>query len=331
MTSRRLRQSGSALIAVLWLAAAMTAIAFALAATVRTETERAENDSEGLRAYYLARGSIDRALLWIQWGPQYHRPDGSPMFYEPPTPRLSFTFPSGMAVVELIPESSKINVNRADPDLLYRLLLVLGAGEVRARAVTAAIVDWRQGSSSLGPSPFDGFYSSQPSSFVAPHASIRELEELLLVRGMTTDLFYGSYRRDGDGNAIRQVGLRDCLSTIGADAGGFDINSVQPAVLAAEGVPSPTINEIVAARARRPILSLDQVSAWLSPDVLGRLRIGGDRATTLRATARLYKPGTQQLSDLKRSVAVLIKTGKTRNDPPVTVLRWYDNAQSDVF
>jgi hypothetical protein len=148
---------------------------------------------------------------------------------------------------------------------------------------------------------------------------------------MTTDLFYGSYRRDADGNAIRQVGLRDCLSTIGADAGGFDINSVQPAVLAAEGVPIPTIDEIVAARARRPILSLDQVTAWLSPDVLGRLRVGGDRATTLRATARLYKPGTQQLSDLKRSVAVLIKTGKTRNDPPVTVLRWYDNAQTDVF
>lgn len=331
MTARRARQSGSALIAVLWLAAAMTAIAFALAASVRTETERAEADSEGLRAYYLARGSIDRALLWLQWGPQYHKPDGTTMFYEPPMPRISFTFPSGVAMVELIPESSKINVNHADPDVLYRLLLVLGASEDRARTIAASIFDWRQGSSSPGQSPFDAFYASQPSSFLAPHASIRELEELLLVRGMTTDLFYGTYRRDGDGHASWHAGLRDCVTTIGADQSGFDINSVQPAVLAAVGVPSSAISAIVTARNQRPILSLDQVSAWLPPEASGRLRIGGGTAVTLRATARLYKVGSRQPSDLKRSVAALVKMGRTRRDPPYTILRWYDNAQTNVF
>lgn len=331
MTLRRARQSGSALIAVLWLAAAMTAIAFALAATVRAEAERAEADSEGLRTYYLARGSIDRALLWIEWGPQYRKPDGSPMFYQAPMPRLSFTFPSGVAVVELIPESSKINVNHAAPDLLYRLLLALGSGEDRARAITEAIVDWRQGSATLGQSPFDAFYSAQPSSFTAPHASIRELEELLLVRGMTTDLFYGSYGRDGEGHAVGHVGLRDCLTAIGADAAGFDINFVQSAVLAAVGVPAPAIDEIVETRNRHPILSLDQVSAWLPPSSVGLVRVGGGTAMTLRATARLYKPGGQQLSDLKRSVAVLIETARTRKDPPLTILRWYDNAQTNVF
>ena len=316
---------------MLWLAAAMTAIAFALASTVRTETERAQVDSEGLRAYYLACGSIERALLWMEWGPRYRNPDGSPMFYQPPIPRLSFAFPSGVAVVELIPESSKINVNRTEPEVLYRLLLALGAGEGRARLVTAGIIDWRQSSSTLGQSSFDGFYSAQPSSFVAPHASIRELEELLLVQGMTTDLFYGSYHRTNDGHAIRQVGLRDCLTAIGANEAGFDINFVQPAVLAAVGVPATTIDEIVAARNQHPIISLDQVNAWLAPDVLGRLRIGGDTAMTLRATARLYKPGGQQVSDLKRSVSVLIKKGRTQRDPPLTVLRWYDNSQTEVF
>ena len=148
---------------------------------------------------------------------------------------------------------------------------------------------------------------------------------------MTTDLFYGNYRRTIDGLAVRQVGLRDCLTAVGANEAGFDINFVQPAVLAAVGVPAPTINEIVAARNQHPIVSLDQVSAWLPPEVMGRLRIGGDTATTLRATARLYKPGGQQLSDLKRSVAVLIKTGRTQRDPPLTILRWYDNAQTEVF
>ena len=139
MTARHVRQSGSALILVLWLAAAMTAIAFALASTVRTETERAQVDSEGLRAYYLACGSIERALLWLQWGPRYRNPDGSPMFYQPPIPRLSFAFPSGVAVVELIPESSKINVNRTEPEVLYRLLLVLGVEKTAPASLLPAL------------------------------------------------------------------------------------------------------------------------------------------------------------------------------------------------
>ena len=43
---------------------------FQLASTVRGETERASTAADGTRAYYLASGSIDRAILWIFWGMQ---------------------------------------------------------------------------------------------------------------------------------------------------------------------------------------------------------------------------------------------------------------------
>jgi len=45
---------GSALLAVLWLSAALGAIAFSLAATVRGEIEHTSTTLDGTRAYYLA-------------------------------------------------------------------------------------------------------------------------------------------------------------------------------------------------------------------------------------------------------------------------------------
>jgi len=71
------RRRGSALLAVLWLSAALSAIAFTVANTVRAETERTSTAVDSLRAYYLASGAIDRAILYIQWGPGYRNPDGT--------------------------------------------------------------------------------------------------------------------------------------------------------------------------------------------------------------------------------------------------------------
>ncbi|HEV3116947.1 MAG TPA: hypothetical protein VGY58_07850, partial [Gemmataceae bacterium] len=73
---------GSALLAVLWLAAALSAIAFRVANTVRAETERTSTEVDALRSYYLAVGAIDRAILWVQWGPSYRNPDGTPRYYQ---------------------------------------------------------------------------------------------------------------------------------------------------------------------------------------------------------------------------------------------------------
>ena len=315
---------------MLWLAAALATISFALAATVRSEIERAETDSEGVRAYYVARGSVDRTLLWMQWGSQYRRPNGTPMFYEFPMPRLQFRFPSAICAVEIIPESTKYNVNTVTPQNLLRLLTVLGVEDSRAHLITEAILDWRSSPTSAAGSPFDSFYLSQPSSFRSPHASIRELEELLLVRGMTPELFYGNYTRDAEDRAVWHAGLRDCLTALGNDQTGFDINTIEPAVMASLGLPPDAINQIVAFRSQAPIRSMDQVNSLIPAGLGARLRIGGGSIVTLRATARLLL-ADGRASDLKRSVAAIVKLEGPTQDPPYTIIRWYDNAQSGIL
>ncbi len=324
---RREQSRGSALIAVLWLAACLAAITFALAANVRTEIGRASTASEGVRAYYLASGSIDRAALWIRWGAQYRKPDGSALFFDFPMPRIRFRYPSGFAIVEIIPESSKFNINTITPEDLIHLLVVLGESPSGAQELASAIVDWRGQTNPQ--SMFDAFYAQQTPSFEAPHSSIRELEELLLVKGMTPDLFYGHFTQDATGQTSWRGGLRDCLTTLGNDIG-FDVNSVEPALLATLNVPPSSIEQIVTMRNLGPIRSMDQVKQLLPPSSLSRLRIGGGSILTLRATAWLTLPNGQP-SETRRTVAALVKLEGPGRLRSYTVLRWYDNTQSDLL
>jgi general secretion pathway protein K len=315
---------GAALLIVLWLSAALSAIAFALAGSVRGEVERTTTALEGARAYYLATGAIERALLYIQWGQMYRFPDGSSPYYTPGMPALRLPFPSGEALVEVIPETAKMNLNSAPPEDLYRLLLNLGAGPEQAREITLGIADWRS-PAPAGPTLFDHYYLSLRPSFQARHASFEETEELLHIKGMTPELFYGSYERDPEGRLIPRPGLKDCVSVYGTPWQ-FDINTAEPAVLAAVGVAPHVIAALVEARRRAPFRNPAQFMAFVQEagPAGQRLRLGGTSMFTLRATARL-RAGEDLLSDQRRTVAALVKLNPSGYAEPYHVLRWYDH------
>jgi general secretion pathway protein K len=322
---------GSALLAVLWLSVALSAIAFSVAANVRSETERASTTADGVRAYYLAAGAIDRACLWIYWGmtSHYRNPDGSPRYYEPPMPRLEFPFPTGLATVEVIPEAGKLNVNTAKPEDLEHLLQTLGLDPDRSRAITAGIVQWRSQNGAAGVGAPDLSASLTPgSTFQAPHASLEELEEILLIPGMTPDIFYGRYDHEPSGRLIPRGGLRDCLTVWGASSK-IDINTAAPALLESAGLTPDAVRVILSRRAVAPFKTMAEV-AQVVPDagVSARLGIGGNSIWTLRATARV-RTANGRLSDLRRTVAAAVKfLDAAQFDPPYHILRWYDEAWS---
>ena len=315
-------QRGGALLTVLWLSAALTAIAFTVATTVRGETERTSTTVEQTRAYYLATGAVDRAILWMQWGRNTPRnPDGTSRFWAPGIPLLRMPFPSGYAEVEVIPESSKYNINSVTPVDLQRLLLSMGLDPNRAQELTAAIIDWRQ--PSPGPSSFDQFYASLIPSFRARHASFEQIEELMFVRGVTPDMFYGTWVRNQTGQLVRATGLKDCLALYGTNSQ-FDINMTAPPVLLSLGIPPDVATQIVARRSQRPFLTNEELNTVVQAagPAAGKLRLGGGTVFTLRANATLRG------SDVRRSVATVVKFNWDEKDEmtPYHILRWYDNA-----
>ncbi len=327
-TTKPLRDGrrGGALLAVLWLSAALTAVAFSVATTVRGETERASTNSEGTRAYYLAAGGIHRAILYMYWGLSggYRDAAGANRYYSPPMPRLSFNFPGGAVTVEIIPESGKLNVNTARVEEIARLLESLGVGPVQSQQIAAGIVDWRSAAEAAsGPPIF-----SPGSTFQPRHASLEELEEILLVPGMTPDIFYGRYDHEPSGRLIPRGGLRDCLSVWGS-GNRIDVNSAPAELLQAAGIPEAAVRQIIARRATAPFQKPDELVALIGdPAILGRLSFTGNSIYTLRATARVRTPNGQ-FSDVRKTVGAAIKIlDGTKYDPPYHILRWYDEAWS---
>jgi general secretion pathway protein K len=312
MATSRGTDRGGALLAVLWLSAALSVIAFSLANTVRGEIERASTAVDGLRSQYLAAGAVRRAVLYLNWGRSH--PD-LPQ-YRPSVPYYIFEFPTGEAKVEIISEAGKLNINTGKPEDLMALLLNLGVDSGRANQIVAAIVDWRTAAE-----PVTG-----PQG--APAKAFQDIEELLSVSGMTPDIFYGGWDRAPDGSAQRLVpraALRDCVSVFGG-VNRFDVNSAPQAVLAMAGVPPAGIAAIIA---RRNVQAFQPGDLGLLEGMAGggyqRLRIGGNTMFTLRATARLRLPNGQ-LSDMRRSMAALVRLMERGWVPPCHILRWYDYA-----
>ena len=317
---------GSALLTVMWLSAALAAIGFSLAGTVRGETERTSTGLDGLRSYYLASGGIERAsleLLWVFLNPDQPRliPKGSTV--------VNYAFESGMVRVEFLPEAGKLDVNRVPVEQLNRLLVALGTEPQRAAEITMNIAAWRQ------PGPGNGGLAVAidplASSFQTPHASFQGIEEMLAVKGVTPEIFFGTYVPAPDyapAGAPRlqaRPGLVDCLSVFGSTEA-VDVNTAQPAVLAAIGLPPDAIAIIVERRRLQPFTLADINNVLGAMGIpTARLRVEGNSIVTIRATARLRLPNGQ-LSDLKRTVAAMVKFMPPGYDSRIHILRWYDTA-----
>ncbi len=314
---------------VLWLSAALAAIAFSLSVTVRGEIERTSTEVDGLRCGYLASAGIQRAameLLWSATSPDHKLiPKGSTF--------IDYVFPSGNVRVDIIPEAAKLSVNKAPVEDLAKLVMALGVDAGRAEEIAQAIVDWRQ----PGSNRFGGYYSDLSSSFQPPHASFREIEELLLLKGVTPDIFYGTYVPAAGGEPLaaigeagsrlsRRSGLIDCLSVYGTE-GAVDVNAADPAVLAAIGVPLGTAQAIGAQRGNAPFDN-ESLGNLINGAGGGRMRTEGNTMVTFRATARL-RLANGKLSDLRRTSAALLKYMALGSPVPYHILRWYDTAWSD--
>ena len=324
---------------MLWVSAALAAIAFSVSNTVLGETEHTSTAMDGLRSQYLAEGGIWRATDELLWSVQNVNPAQPGKGFNPEMASkgvafLDYSFPSGVVHVEIVPETAKLDVNFAPPEQLYRLLAALGQNPTQAGELATSIAAARR--NLAGP----GAPANVAPSFPGGPASFQEIEDLLLVPGVTPEIFYGTYvPADSEGEVplttpaagvrlIPRPGLEDCLSVYGS-RGAVDINTAPPAVLAAVGLPADAISAIVARRLTAPIttnqlpLFLESIGIATAP-----LRVGGNSIYTMRATARLQL-ANGQVSDMRRTMAAQIKYMPPGYDAPIHVLRWYDTAWSN--
>jgi hypothetical protein len=311
-------ERGAALVTVLWLTMALSVIGLAVASTVRNETERAGNLVDGARAGFLARGAIERLRYYMRF-PQYPQPGLPPPPYTPGEQRLYWRLPGGDVVVELLPESGKLDINQAPPELLAIGLAASGMPAARIAPFVAAIVDWR---TPVAP----GFVPA--STFWVRHASFEQIEELLLLPGVTPDLFFGYRERLPGGDVVTRPGLREFFSVRGG-VNQIDLNAAHPALLLALGVEPVLVSQIVARRRLAPFSA--EEAARMFPAQLRsgvQLRAGADAAYTVKATARPRLPDGR-LSDYRRTVAaLLVESPGGPGQTPFAIRQWHELAVS---
>ena len=180
----RRRQSGLALLIVLWTVLMLTIIAGLVQQTSRTDLNIARNMIDRTRAELLADGAVEVAVLGLldaRRGRSAWKADGTVYAWREGDAEIR---------VRVTPESGRIDINAAPPELLTRLMQAAGADEALARQIAAAAVDFRDGDHERSPDGVeDPDYQALGKPLGAKDAPFTLAEELMRVPGMTADLY----------------------------------------------------------------------------------------------------------------------------------------------
>ena len=325
-TGLREKQRGVALLAVLWLTAALSAMALATSYMVRTEVEAATNRIEAQQGYFLARGGIEAAVDTIARSTFLTPGAGSEADTRPEFVAgqrwISYEFPGGRCAVEVVPENGKLNANLAPSEQLAALFRTLGVGAAESAELALAIVDWRSPRTSEVGSVFDAYYDTLSEPYQARHAPLGQLEELLPVKGMSRELFFGRLEETRTGRWRRRPPLADLL-TVAPTAGAVNLNSAPLEVLQSlPGWDAAAAATVIGARERTPFESLSELDA-IAPS--GGLAGGGANLTiALEPFYTLTATCVPADATARRSVRALLEI--TPNQPLYhQVVAWWDN------
>lgn len=211
-------EKGIALILVLWVLALLSVIVGEFCYAMRTEVNIARNFKAQTQAYYLALAGVNRAigeLIKNEVMPIHEKfsigreNDGKAEEEEVKNEeiqdrdrwRINVDLPSvqlgdGKFKVRLGNESGKININGASEILLKMMLDAFDLESQQKDVIVDSILDWRdENNLHRINGAEDDFYRSLPEPYECKDGYFDTVEELLLVRGMTPEIFYGGINR----------------------------------------------------------------------------------------------------------------------------------------
>ena len=211
-------ESGIALMLVLWVLALLSIIVFEFSYTMRIEATITKNFKEGERSYYLAQAGINRAfieLIKTQRSTKKFKGAKDSLVDDPEEDEIEdeetdewkpreepylFELEDGKCEVTISDEGGKINLNwiakqaKKDRKLLSDIIEKSCGLEGEERDIIVdSIIDWvDKDHNHLMNGAEDEYYETLEDPYEARDGEFVIPEELLLVRGITDDLFYAS-------------------------------------------------------------------------------------------------------------------------------------------
>ncbi len=222
-------ERGIALLLVLWVIVFLAFICAEFSWTMRTETSTAANFKEGSQAYYAAEAGVNRAIIELLRAAASSRssvfadsegdeePDGpgeNPGDADGAYDELQLWVAGGgpyrfelgdfFCEVSVIDENNKVNINsflnqaQNDPTRLKSLLESQIGLEGEDRDIVAdSLLDWwdKDGNVTGTQGAEDDYYGSLDPPYPCRNGDLPVIEDCLLVRGVTEEVFYGQGRR----------------------------------------------------------------------------------------------------------------------------------------
>jgi hypothetical protein len=243
VASRR-RQSGAALLMVLWTFAVISVLAGEFARAMREEAQSTLNYKNETIAHYAAIAGFNEAVLAIvahngkvdaaesDATGEHELDDQKKEDKGKATARrlllgrgdwVDGTFDGQAYQVRVFDETGKISLNAEalDETNLPIILQNLGIDEDTANVVSDSILDWRDDNDAHRTNGAeDDYYESLDRPYPAKDGPFDAVEELLLVRGVTREMFYGD---------AEFPGLREVFTTVHSSSR-LNVTAVSPAV-----------------------------------------------------------------------------------------------------
>ena len=184
-------RKGFALVLVLGIMVLLAILAAGIAFSVRGEINVAGEFADRVRARYLAHAGLQRALSELS----LDNPgvDGYlETWSELRSDEEGWEFEDGNFVVRVTDETGKLNINTADRETLVSFFTQVTGDSAQAEEIADAIIDWRDPDEEPEPLGAESdYYLNLEQPYRAKNAPFDSPFELLLVKGITRDIFYG--------------------------------------------------------------------------------------------------------------------------------------------
>ncbi len=242
------KKRGSILIIALWSLCLLSIFAVVLGSGVRQKISLAHRIDERSKLRLIAEAGVKRAITELRKASE-DTPDSlsdnwrnsKSIFKKVRVGEGTFSvsyeyFNDDTKVTELrygiVDEESKININTASSAVLRRLFRIIFEFDATgAQELAASIIDWRDSDSELSiplGSAEDRDYRNSQFPYEAKDAEFEVVEELLLVNGMTVDLFER---------------LKNYITIYGS--GNININTASSGILSVLGLRKYIVDRII--------------------------------------------------------------------------------------
>lgn len=253
-------QRGFALLAVMLVLGLLGVVVAEFAFAMRLEATMVRSYRESLAAEHLAEAAVHQAVREILAPAQVvaRDPDGQVALYSvaagqtvparlPALPRVSVALGGGEFSYRIADEEGRLNVNTAAAERMERLLQSLGLDRQARDVVSDSLQDWKDTNDEhrVNGAESEDFYLRLAVPYRARNANLSDPREMLQLKGVTPDLYFGTKDRPG---------LADVVTTWGRTT--VNINTAASPVLAALGLSEAEIGDILQTRERSPYASV---------------------------------------------------------------------------